>query len=187
MAIIHKRADELQVGDVVSIYVPPMPTAPGQFPAAPTVERLMFIGAEKNPRSVSHEMTAFFIVLAEGRKPSQTERHFYAFHSLDVEVPEAEPLTPAQQHAEDMVEMLWVAANHLRTSAQPGNQDVEARARALLAEVRPEPPTLAEALEALYAITPLAFDDQMYDEDTARVKADAYKLLERARRAGILK
>jgi hypothetical protein len=109
-------------------------------------------------------------------------RYWQPHNEIDVEAPD---LTPAQLRADNLVDVLRKAHAWGREVTGPVPAWI-AEARELLDQIRPEPPTLAEALELLAAVTPLALNDQMYSEETAQSKADAYDLLDRARRAGLL-
>lgn len=86
-------------------------------------------------------------------------------------------LTPAQQHADELVEMLWIVANRVRAA---GGDDTDARA--LLDKIQPPEPStlLPEALEVLEAITN---GPGISVDDLGRARV----LLNRARRVGLLK
>lgn len=91
------------------------------------------------------------------------------------------PLTPAQQHADELVEMLWRCANMMRGSSV--RLDVETEARALLDKIDPpQPPTLDEALGMLRDIREVINPPGL--GVTTGQMLDA--MLDRARRSGVL-
>lgn len=152
MGIIQKRADELKRGDVVlasNIYV--------------------IIGK----REPAGDHVAYKAYNADD--DSDDTFVCYPYIAVSVESPD---LTPAQQHAEELVEALENLAVGKTTIAQM------AAARVLLDKIKPpEPPTLVEALEAIISLQPLLIKTEPDDSRLKPVQA----LLDRARRAGILK
>lgn len=106
---------------------------------------------------------------------------------LDVEVPD---LTPAQERAEELAELLRRAVKWATTPRESSNW--AAAARVLLDEIDPpKPPTLGEVLLALMDAEPLI---NMDPEDavggpahTSKVSDNARDIIERARKAGLIK
>lgn len=168
MAIIQKRADQLQPGDIlrtkgrngrVVLSVTDGPIGIGTFTAD--------LGAP------SHHYPAPPIGYARDTL-------------LDVVVPDA-------RVTDDELDVLIVAATRLVRLHESGDagrilDDAEYGYLGLIVDrLRPPPPpTMGEVLAALAKMTQYAFDDQMFGSDTAKEKAAARDLLDRARRAGLL-
>jgi hypothetical protein len=162
MAIIKKRADELKPGDVL--------TLPSGGP------RWTVIAVELGPQMGALARVA---TVRLGEMPPQTrvDEH-YKTELLHIEVPEPD-LTPAQQHAEELLALVRQAETWLSDVPEmAGVREWLAAARRLRATIAPEPPTLAEALAQLQAV----HDAKHPGDELVRVQL----LLDRARRAGVL-
>lgn len=90
---------------------------------------------------------------------------------------EAEALTPAQEHADQLADLLRQAVQGRAGWIEP--------ARVLLEEVSPQPPTARELAGALLIMGP-ALDPGRPAEDVAERAAKVRAMIERARRAGLL-
>jgi hypothetical protein len=169
MGIIQKRADELKPGDV-------LPTQSGicSFP-------YMVIRGSSRKGS---EWVYHYVCAVDKDAPYVFEAKFAADIVCNVESPD---LTLAQQHAEELLALVRKMAGVFKYSHTMSDADVAAHGKAyvemaheVLAKIDPpEPPTLAEALESLDALT---------SETSHMPKARDYALglLDRARRAGVL-
>lgn len=163
--VIQKRADRLQPGDIIS------------YPD----QRSIVLSVKHSPMSV--RIVALVIDVAH----KLIDRDV----SPGVEImTEVDQLTPAQRHADELVESLLAAANILR-GGNLSAQEHERKIRTLLAKLEPiEPPTLQEALGALMKLADGAGavmagtweKDSMQPERTA-----AHDIIRRARAAGVLK
>jgi hypothetical protein len=151
MSVIQKRADELKPGDVVVNF---------RGSASLVCPAICIRGLEMG-------ITKFF---------AGTGDHAAIFlgYATVVDV-DALDLTPAQQHAEEMLDLL---CDVYARAVDPQNL-IPQRIKALVDKIKPpEPPTLEEALASLGALTPHANGDPEVDV--------AIALLDRARRAGML-
>lgn len=157
---IQKRADELKPGDVM-IY--------GD-------DRCSVLQIVRDPVGAKVKLCA----LPEVGEVAELAPAWIRLNSAPIEV-EAPALTPAQQHAEELAELLRTAVTVARQGASRVRQWVIDAEELLKTFEPPEPPTLEEALDALNAVAgmPGAFACKEME------MADA--VLDRARRAGLLK
>lgn len=159
MGTVQKRADELKPGDVVVNFA---------GSASLVCPAICIRGLEMG-------VTKFFA-------GSGDHAAIFLGYATVVEV-EAPDLTPAQQHAEELAGLVLVAHDtfvnwsSMNASAfQKARMEFEAAAKPIMDAIKPpEPPTLEEALSALDSIDP----DHM--------PSSSLKVLDRARRAGVLK
>lgn len=155
MGIIQKRADELKRGDMLA-----------------------------NGRIVTNMkgMGAFVVVHCIGERETSIYCDEYdKSRQIDVESPD---LTPAQQHAEELVKRLWAIVD----DSDQGNFIDLNGARALLDKIKPpEPPTLTEALAELDSLRSHAKTCGAFKECGVVMERSVDSLLDRARRAGVLK
>lgn len=160
METIKKRADELQPGDII--------TSPDG------ALRRAVVAVELGPQMGA--LARIATVRLEEMPPQMRVDENYKTELLPVEVREA-ALTPAQQHAEELVEFV-------RAVMGLSVGDTERNARALLDKIDPPaPPTLAEALALLAEIE----QDQWTGAGSRhKLMQQARAYLERARRAGLL-
>lgn len=162
-ATITKRADELKPGDVIQR-------------AAGEVWRVL----ELDCASLCMEVTVWRMI------PGEMGRmfHYDADNAQEFTV-ESPTLSPAQQHAEELRDTLRNLVDALDNGVRyhaPAVQLMK-NAEALLAKIDPPaPPTLEEALKML---------DEMAEAhesgDAAHCRKLSRDLLDRARRAGVLK
>jgi hypothetical protein len=179
---IMKRADELAVGDVLR-------WGPVEGTAEPRCVVVCVIADQ--PRGSGHA----YLEVADIRTPPRTSRdrmhtvQLAREHQFEVEAP---ALTPAQEHAELFEKY---AREFLRLSQNSGpagfaNVSEFKALRDALDKIRPpEPPTLAEALEALSVLYEgtKAVRTGEWDHASMQVaRNQAHSIVERARRAGIL-
>lgn len=161
--IIQKFVSQLQQGDVLAPIMPGGPRHAVLTVRLPGDGFVAFDLGRLGPDEPGFAPT-----------PQLRSETWAAGGKVDVEVPD---LTPAQLHADELREALWMAANKLR---EYGLDDRELRA--LLDRIDPpKPPTLAEALQLLAQVR----DPEAVDGDTPWPRR-ADDLLERARRAGVL-
>lgn len=167
MRVIQKRADELRPGDDVALLMG------GPMSAPNLKERLVML--RFNGADLGNDGIAFGRLAHAGRAPLTDIRYFRPDDSVNVEAPDE--LTPAQQHADELREMLWRAANFMRGRAS--FTEIEAEARALLERIEPPaPPTLEEALAALTNLLQPAIGPAQLEH--------ARDILSRARKAGVI-
>lgn len=158
MKTIQKRADELRKGDVIT----------------------NFLGAAdcSAPAVVLFDYSAgrATIMDAEG-----TFRNPMIGYDSTVIV-EAPALTPAQEHAEELLHWMRLMFDFIESPATAFYNEYRDGVRDLLAKIDPpKAPTLEEALEALRLMCE-AKDDQ---HDYENLK-NAQKILDRARRAQVI-
>lgn len=162
MATIKKRADELQPGDVL--------------PANPLAARrvvLMTVLTTGNLIAIHTHGLGH----ATGQYPVAPQPVAVPTHTpIDVEVRDAPPLTLAQQHAQELLEIVR------ETVSGDCTPETLERGRVLLDKIDPpKPVTLAELLAALEGQT---LPVTMFPERAAANRELVYSLLARARRAG---
>lgn len=161
MATIQKRADELKPGDV-------LPVKDGS---------VVLVGV----RYVSADCVELMGCVMSGDRMNVETRNQREFTNtrIAVEVPD---LTPAQQHAEELLEL---AKNVSAAAAgiNPPTGSFAHIATALVSKIEPpEPPTLEEALTLLSGVTECRLDGHLGTKHNA-----ALDLLYRARKAGVFK
>jgi hypothetical protein len=158
MGTIQKRAFEIKPGDVIQT----------------DSDRLTVLHIQAE----SSKEIAFLCAYLDSLKPEPHIRRWA--HKMTVKVEVNSPaLTSAQQHADELVAMLQRCE-----PAFDNYPELSVAVDTLLEKVRPpEPPTLAEALEVLVSGVTLVGGDYKPGAFTDRANA----LLDRARRAGLLK
>jgi hypothetical protein len=150
--IIQKRADQLQPGDIICH------RGGGRSVVQHTINDGVTVKVH----------TATIGSIADSTK------HWATHTTFDVEVAQ---LTPAQQHADEMVKLL----RDIRTLPAGARVDLARRADELLAKIT-QPPTMNEVLESMCLLVQAASG---YERNEDVVTAS--KLLARARAAGMIK
>lgn len=155
MAIIQKRADELNPGDHV----------------------LSLNGGQEWVILRHYLAQAQDVKITVGVIGAGSAEHYWVPSGQYFEMVQPN-LTPAQQHAEELVELLAECSPIL------GHDAISARINAMLDKITPpEPPTLAEALELIAFGAAKASGDYKPGDFTRRAEV----ILDRARRSGVLK
>lgn len=126
-------------------------------------------------------MGAFVVVHCIGERETSIYCDEYdKSRQIDVESPD---LTPAQQHAEELAKRLWAIVD----DSDQGNFIDLNGARALLDKIKPpEPPTLAEALDVVLALTRAAREQGTVEAGMHEPISNGATLLDRARRAKLI-
>lgn len=158
--IIQKRADQLQPGDII---------------VKRDVGRMVVVQTAQSGETVM--ILAADVATGFSSSPAVWPAHA----TFDVESHE---LTSAQQHADELVELLWIAANQLR-GGSPNQQKVDYRIRAMLKRINPpQPPTMEEMIRAMEQLAEGAqhVADGTWDASTMQKMRDtAHDIIRRAR------